>query len=423
MDRIVCLLCVWCVLGVGLAQDTSQAPDLSKPEAVLFEPLPVVEAASLHMQSLMDAPASVTVITDEEIRRRGYRTLADALSDVRGLYITNNRAYDSLAVRGFDIPGDFSTRLVLLINGHSLSAYVAAGYFGQDFGLDMDLIKRIEIIRGPSSALYGSNGMFATINIVTKSPVEYQPLRASIETDSFGERKAQLSSSQYLGKGVNLLMSVSVFNNVGQDLYFPQFNSPANNYGWAMNMDGEKGYHTFANLIWRNWSILEYWIGRDQIVPTGWYGAAFNDRGTSAADSRGFVDAAYQRDVGAGGRLRWRTYYDDYRSTDRIDFEGNSPVLGVFGKGTSIVDGEQRGVGERLGTELDYRFQVPHLGYLTVGSEADWDLEAQISANLAAQSTCRFRKIMIRAALLPHSFSRNGSFRGTGKWTWEAGWI
>lgn len=64
-----------------------------KPESVLFDALPVVEAASLHAQSLLEAPASVTVITDEDIRRWGYRTLADVLADVRGMYVTFDRAY------------------------------------------------------------------------------------------------------------------------------------------------------------------------------------------------------------------------------------------------------------------------------------------------------------------------------------------
>jgi len=64
--------------GARLAADdsTEQRPAAPKPEAVLFDTLPVVEAASLHAQTLLEAPASVTVITDEDIRRRGYRTLA-----------------------------------------------------------------------------------------------------------------------------------------------------------------------------------------------------------------------------------------------------------------------------------------------------------------------------------------------------------
>jgi iron complex outermembrane receptor protein len=339
-----------------------------KAEAVLFDSMPVVEAASLHTQTLVEAPASVTVITDEDIWRRGYRTLAEALADVRGMYVSYDRAYQFVGVRGFSMPGDYNTRFLVMIDGHSLSenVYGSAGYFGQDFGLDLDLIKRIEIIRGPSSALYGSNGMFATINIVTKSPVEYEQFRAVAETDSFGERKVGVSFSQHLGRGANLLVSASAFNSTGQSLYFPEFDTPETNHGRAVDMDGEKGYHTFANLIWHNWSLLAYFNDREKQVPTAWYGATFNGRGTKVNDGRGFLESAYERDLGADAKLRWRIFYDQYRYQGRYDYLS----------GAETVDQRDGADGDWVGTELTYRFRVSHFGYLTAGTEASLDLRS-----------------------------------------------
>jgi outer membrane receptor protein involved in Fe transport len=365
VNRSLWLLALCGAAGLGHAQEPAAKPAGNKSEAVLFESLPVVEAVSLHAQTLIEAPASVTVITDEQIRRRGYRTLAEALTDARGLYVTYDRAYRFVGVRGFSLQGDYNTRFLVMINGHSLSEniYGSAGYFAQDFGLDMELIKRIEIIRGPSSALYGSNGMFATINIVTKSPVEYEPVRVSAETDSFGERKVSVSSSQYLGRGANLLVSASMFNNAGQSLYFPSFDSPETNHGLAVDMDGEKGYHTFANLIWRDWSFLAYFNDREKLVPTGWYSTVFNGRGTKVSDGRGFIESAYQHEIGAHGQLRWRLYYDQYRYTGRYDFAG-------------LEDDRDGAKGDWLSSQLTYRFALPRLGTMTVGTEASWDLRA-----------------------------------------------
>lgn len=368
MVRVACLCLLFALGGPGLAQDEPDDPQAPKPEAVLFDAMPVVEAASLHTQTLMEAPASVTVITDEDIWRRGYRTLAEVLSDVRGFYVTYDRAYQFVGVRGISIPGDYNTRFLVMINGHSLSEniYDSAGYFGQDFGLDLDLIKRIEIIRGPSSALYGSNGMLATINIVTKSPVEFEGFRVSAETDSLGERKTEVSASQYLGRGANLLVSASVFNNIGQSLYFPEFDTPETNQGWAVGMDGERGYHTFANLIWHGWSFLAYFNAREKEVPTAWYGATFNDRGTDVVDGRGFFETSYEHDVGVDGKLRWRIYYDKYRYSGRYE-----------SKADDVAEDQRDGAaGDWLGSQLTYRFRVSRVGDLTVGVEASWDLRA-----------------------------------------------
>ena len=85
-------------------------------EALLNTP---ISAASKYEQSMDDAPASVTVLTSEDIRRYGWRTLEEALQTVRGLYVSNDRNYSYLEVRGFGRPTDYNSRILLLINGHT----------------------------------------------------------------------------------------------------------------------------------------------------------------------------------------------------------------------------------------------------------------------------------------------------------------
>jgi outer membrane receptor for ferrienterochelin and colicins len=241
----------------------------------------------------------------------------------------------------------------------------SANFFGQDFGLDMDLVQRIEVIRGPSSALYGSNGMFATINIVTQSPVDQPKARVSTETDSFGGRKAMVSSSMYLGAGANLLLSTSVFNNGGQTLYIPEFDTPATNHGMATGVDGEKGYHTFANLIWRDWNFSAYFNSRVKQSPVAWdEQSIFNDRGNRVGDERDFIRLSYSHEMGANRKIQWQLSYDRYRYDDR--FDSATPQ--------GIEDVRNIARGDWLGSQLSYSFDVRKLGTLTVGAQVTFDL-------------------------------------------------
>src|SRR5664280_2836027 len=131
-------------------------PDLSEASLEQLGNIPVY-GASMHMQSSGDAPSSVTVITAAEIQEHGYRTLADILRTVRSFYVTYDRNYSSIGVRGFARPGDYNTRVLLLVDGHRLNDDIYdEAMIGTEFPINIDLIQQMEVIRGPVSSLYGS---------------------------------------------------------------------------------------------------------------------------------------------------------------------------------------------------------------------------------------------------------------------------
>jgi len=330
-----------------------------------------VEGAALHAQSLKDAPASVTILTQDDIRRFGYRTLAEALSDARGFFTTYDHIYHFQGVRGFALPGDYGTRLLLLVNGHNMTDNVLGQsvWFGQDFPVDMSLIKRIEVIRGPASALYGTSGVFATINVVTFSPDEFKSAQLRTETGTLGEKKIQAAASFALGQRASVLLSGSILRNRGErSIYVPAYDDASTNFGQAVGVDGERGYHVFGNLTWRDWNISGLLGGRDKRHVISWGETVFNDPATRSSDAPNFVDATYAHNFGSERSMHWRTYYDSYR------FRG--AFLYQVEGGT--VENAQTFSGDWAGSQLDYRVRVPYLGFLTFGGVGQFDLRAMM---------------------------------------------
>ena len=372
MTRFYLLTLLLCAPAVPVSAQSGPEPQRADGDKALFADLPAIDSVSLHAQTLAEAPANITVITAAEIRRYGYRTLADVLASVRGFYVTSDHDYHYVGVSGIALPGDFNTRFLVMLNGHPLTdnIYNSNGFFGQDFGLDMDLVERIEIIRGPTSALYGSNGVLANINIVTRSPVDADRLRASAETDSAGERKLSVSAAVNLGRGANLLISASVFNNLG--LSFPTGGLAVvpGTPNPVPNADGERGYHTFANLIWHNWSFTGYFNSRLKQTPIG-VGTSFSgDPGQHTVDGRSFLGALYKRTAGPG-QLLWQVFYDRYRYEDRYDYPDGAP-------GSAAVDTvRDYNYGDWIDSQLAYSLPVPQVGTLTVGVAGSWDLRAR----------------------------------------------
>ena len=174
-------------------------------DVLLAVEIPRISGATGFEQSAADAPSAVTVISSEDIRRYGYRTLVEALSSERGFYATDNLNYQFLGMRGFNQPGDYNSRFLVLIDGTRMSEPIyGSAPVGLEFPLDMDLVERIEIMRGAGSSLYGSNATLGVINVITRRGGAYAGLRVSGSTGSFDTRGGRVSFGKLTEGGTDV---------------------------------------------------------------------------------------------------------------------------------------------------------------------------------------------------------------------------
>ncbi|MCP4693282.1 MAG: TonB-dependent receptor plug domain-containing protein, partial [Desulfobacterales bacterium] len=159
---------------------------------VSFEELMELEVsvATRFSMASEETPAIVSVVTAEEIRNMGARDMIDILRMVPGFDLVHmiQRPIHQGVVRGIS-PGNFDNSIVILMNGHALGAGSYGGSPGYFFdSIPVANIEKIEIIRGPGSALYGSDAFNGVVNIITKKGGD-EPSRLSVKAGSFNTWK------------------------------------------------------------------------------------------------------------------------------------------------------------------------------------------------------------------------------------------
>lgn len=324
-----------------------------------------VYGASQRIQKASEAPASVTVITAEEIKKYGYRTLADILQNVPGFYVTNDRSYSYIGVRGFNRPGDFSGRILLLVDGHRLndSLYDQAAV-GTESRIDVDLIDRVEIIRGPTSSLYGTNAVFGVINVMMKRGRDINGTELSTEIGHFNSYKGRVTFGKRLTNDLELLMSGSFFDSEGhRRLYYKEYDDPATNNGIARRADGDRAYNLFAKLTFHHLTLMGGYLRRNKVVPTAHYGTAFPTTRTRDHDEQGYLDLKYEREIAKGWELVARLYYD------RLYYRGNYLYNYSETDDPLLVLNQDYNFGERWGGETRLSTTVWEKHRLTLGAE------------------------------------------------------
>ncbi len=130
-----------------------------------------VSIAGRYEQPISRAPSDVYVITDEDIRNSGAIDIPTLLRQVPGMEVMQTNAVDfNVSVRGNNQLA--ANKLLVLVDGRSIYVDHAGIVFGKQLPVALTEVKRIEILKGPASAVYGFNAFDGVVNIITKSPEE-----------------------------------------------------------------------------------------------------------------------------------------------------------------------------------------------------------------------------------------------------------
>jgi iron complex outermembrane receptor protein len=293
------------------SDDAEELSHLSLEELLQVKIMPVT-GSSRYEQEASEAPARVGIIDADTIRKFGYRTLAEALQGETGINMTYDRHYAYIGYRGFSRPGDYNTRILVLLDGIRLNDEVYhQAPVGTDFPLDMDLVERIEIIRGPSNSLYGNNAFLLTVNVITTS-AKRNGVGAASSVDSRARVTGRLTAeADPKGEDWSLLVSGTLDHAPGNDLYYDAYQAKSR----GCNYEGNGNF--FLKAEKGDLTLLGGFSRRRKGVPTGAYDVTFNDDGNTSWDDRSFADLSYMRGNGSGDSLRVRTYYNGYFYKER----------------------------------------------------------------------------------------------------------
>ncbi len=322
---------------------------------LFFDESDLIISATKHPLSLKKAPAIATIFTEKDLRNMGARDITDVLKRVPGFTVTMTRfGHERMEVRG--ITSVVSERVTLLIDGHSVNVNGGGGTTWAFDNMPLDNVKRIEVIRGPGSALYGSNAFSGVINVVTKDGKDIDGVVLSGAAGSFDTQKYNLLAGKNFGD-LDVALMLDYFTTDGEKLFIA-----SDFFGLSGDtLDFDERFDAQLKLAYKDLVLNARYIDRTKGPYLG-AAAALNDE-TVLDTERYFVDLTYRRALLDGDlpvTARIYTSHRDWRAHWEAFPESVFPPDGLIG----IPSVKERNVGFEL--QADYNLSKEN--HLTVGA-------------------------------------------------------
>ncbi len=349
---------IWLLLGLFPALSVHAASD----EVEKLLPLSLEELLEIQvtistntLQKLSKAPSVVSVITAEDIKATGTTNLTDILQSLPGVYIRHNLFgfRPQVTMRGAN-----STNTLLLINGAPVKDLAwSTGIFWK--GLPANMIERVEVIRGPGSALFGADAAAGVINVITKTAGKITQSEAGVRAGSFDSQEAWVQhGAQWNGFDIALTADVS-HTDGHRPFYGADAQSARGDVSYAPGHadTGWDNQDIRFSMGQDNWRLLADYT-RHSNLDTGLTGAGVLDPQTSASDNQTslallYNNASFAKDWGLNAEVRYRDL--EYSSGDGFQERPPGYRLTVTNPATTYPDGQlnqQRSAERRMNFEV-----------------------------------------------------------------------
>ncbi len=380
-----------------------------------------VTAASRSTETIDEAPASVTIVPGIELRAMGYPTIAEALRGVRGVSVTDDRAYTSLGIRGFAPLGNYGNRVLVTIDGQPTNDnYIGSSYVGFDGRVDLEDVDRIEIVRGPGSALYGTSAFFGVVNLVTRGRDAPTHVEAGISAAEYGVSRARVHATWKASPDAGVWTSVSLaWSPDGRDFTFPEYvrtTAPTSD-GRAVALDGFRAGTVSGRAWFRDVTLQWFYTDRTKSLPTGVTDTLFGSPDTSYRDRRAFLELRWDAKPAEGVVVSSRVHANVYAFDDRLAYapadggDLHESFRGLWGgveERVAVPLGKWASV--TLGGELQRHFQAHQLGVTDAGATVlDRDDPFWIGAAYAVVDVKPDERLRVSPAVRVDSYSTFGT--------------